>query len=703
MDLRRLLLLFVLLGLVVGGWVLIRRSPNAPVVETALDDSSARRFAERQAYPYDQLLADFKAAGVTTLLVGERTLAGLLAQGQTGLPESYPVELAVFRGHELAGQGLINGAPLVSAAEIRLDETYLVVRRNPDLAAWLEQMIAARLGPDRVRRLPLAGAATGGPGAPPVVVLGVWADRGPAEAPWQGLLGMPLGILPADVEAARRHGLRVAYSVSQRPAEEGVPLYRPASLAPLLRLPGPPGLVWIEGSEVPGYPGTIGETARLIREQGSTLVMGRNRSGKGPALPAGMASLVAALGQEAVKGYAVNYTDRVTDWVTAVKDRNIRFFIFQAFTLSLDGEQDVRTLTAALRQFVSGIEAYGFTTGAAVPAGPYSPPGWALGLMGLAAGAAVLILSCRFWVPGPDAPAWQVAGGALAAALLLAALPALVLLNPSGVQVAALLVAVTIPSLGVISAASRGLDEQVKTAALVGKVGERALDTSLRADAYLGLRLALRVALYGTAAGLLIHALLADRRFWLEVDLFRGVKVELVAPVAVFLAHWAWQRRERIRKQAGAWLDQSLRFRTVLLAAAALVALATLLLRSEYAGAEVGAVRIQAVSGLELWLREGLEQVLYARPRFKEFAVGYPALFLAAFWLRRGRRTWGLAAMAVGAVAGASVANSFSHAHVPPGLTLLRIAHGLWLGVLAGTVLIGVLHLARRGRRDVDA
>nr|PZN44564.1 MAG: hypothetical protein DIU70_02330 [Bacillota bacterium] len=281
------------------------------------------------------------------------------------------------------------------------------------------------------------------------------------------------------------------------------------------------------------------------------------------------------------------------------------------------------------------------------------------------------------------------------------------LVHPAGVQGAALLAAVTLPSLGVISAASRGLDEQIRSAALVGKLGERALDRSLRADALLGLRFSLRVALYGVAAGLLIQGLLADRRFWLEVDLFRGVKVELLAPVAVFLAYWAWQRRERLLRETREWLDRTLDFRTVALGLAGLVALALLLLRSEYAGAEVGGVRLQAVSTLELQVRALLERTLYARPRFKEFMVGYPALFLAAYLLRRGRRTWGLAGMAAGAVAAASVANTFSHAHVPPGLSLLRTAHGLWLGALVGVGLLALVHLAAaylagRLRRDTD-
>ncbi|MFO7172701.1 MAG: DUF5693 family protein [Bacillota bacterium] len=699
---RRLLLLLVLSGLAAAGWVLWVRPPNSPAVEIALDDGSARRFAARQGYPYDQLLEAFRAAGGTTLLLREKTLGDLLTQGQTGYPESFPVEVAVFRGRALAAGGAIGGPPLVPPEELSLDEVYVVVRRNPALADWLERMLAARLGAHRVRRVPVREGA----GAQ-VTVLGVHADLGPGEAPWEGLMGMPLGILPADVEAARRHGLRVAYSVSQRWRQEGTPPWRPADLEALLRLPGPPGLVWVAGIEVPGYPDRVGETARLLAEQGVTLALWRDRSGIGPALPAGMAELVSRLGNRAVKAYGVSYADRVEDWVTAVKDRNIRFFVFEAFVLSGDGEQDVRTMTGALRRFVESLQAYGFSPGPAAPAAPFRPPRWALAVMGLAAAAGALALAYRFWAPGPDAPAWQMALAALGSAALLAGVPALVLVHPAGVQGAALLAAVTLPSLGVISAASRGLDEQIRSAALVGKLGERALDRSLRADALLGLRFSLRVALYGVAAGLLIQGLLADRRFWLEVDLFRGVKVELLAPVAVFLAYWAWQRRERLLRETREWLDRTLDFRTVALGLAGLVALALLLLRSEYAGAEVGGVRLQAVSTLELQVRALLERTLYARPRFKEFMVGYPALFLAAYLLRRGRRTWGLAGMAAGAVAAASVANTFSHAHVPPGLSLLRTAHGLWLGALVGVGLLALVHLAAaylagRLRRDTD-
>ena len=46
---------------------------------------------------------------------------------------------------------------------------------------------------------------------------------------------------------------------------------------------------------------------------------------------------------------------------------------------------------------------------------------------------------------------------------------------------------------------------------------------------------------------------------------------------------------------------------------------------------------VVAVSGLELRLREILESIFLARPRFKEFIIGYPALMVMVYWYRRYR------------------------------------------------------------------
>ena len=95
-----------------------------------------------------------------------------------------------------------------------------------------------------------------------------------------------------------------------------------------------------------------------------------------------------------------------------------------------------------------------------------------------------------------------------------------------------------------------------------------------------------------------------------------------------------------------------------------------------------------APSGVELQMRQMLENLLIARPRTKEFLFGHPALMLAMALGWRGRRTWLPFAALVAAIGQASVLNTFCHFHEPLYLGLLRTVHGLWIGGLIGAAVM---------------
>lgn len=193
-------------------------------------------------------------------------------------------------------------------------------------------------------------------------------------------------------------------------------------------------------------------------------------------------------------------------------------------------------------------------------------------------------------------------------------------------------------------------------------------------------------ALAGLAvtAGLLIAALLSSGEFLLGLEAFRGVKGALLIPL--FLVAADLLKGKDLR---------SLARKPVTLGMAALgagIVLAALLylLRSGN-DAAVGA------SALERHLRESLEGVFGVRPRFKEFAVGYPLLWLAAFKDRGSRRDAAVPFLWwAGMVAPLSVVNTFCHPHVPLAVSLLRCFHGFWLGALFGAALIAVEPRLRR-------
>jgi hypothetical protein len=105
-------------------------------------------------------------------------------------------------------------------------------------------------------------------------------------------------------------------------------------------------------------------------------------------------------------------------------------------------------------------------------------------------------------------------------------------------------------------------------------------------------------------------------------------------------------------------------------------------------------------SGLEDKLRLILEKLLVARPRTKEFLVGYPLFWLALSWVKDKwlvKDHWFYSLLVLGAlVCQVSLINTFCHFHTPLWFSLLRCFHGLWVGTLVGLGLVWVLSILRR-------
>lgn len=207
-----------------------------------------------------------------------------------------------------------------------------------------------------------------------------------------------------------------------------------------------------------------------------------------------------------------------------------------------------------------------------------------------------------------------------------------------------------------------------------------------------GARLLLLFSAGSFVACVLLAAILSHPAFLVKVAGFRGVKVALLLPplVGVILhsRQSGWEGVKDLfsssgRTRAGKLLKAGL-------IGASLVAAGLILLRSGNADA--------LVSGLEERARGLLEGLLVARPRFKEFLIGHPLLFLFGTNGRSGRLRPFL--LFFGLVGQVSILNTFAHAHTPLLLSILRTGNGLLLGITFGTGLYVAVSLAKSvGRR----
>ncbi len=215
-----------------------------------------------------------------------------------------------------------------------------------------------------------------------------------------------------------------------------------------------------------------------------------------------------------------------------------------------------------------------------------------------------------------------------------------------------------------------------------------------------GAGLVARTSLITAVGGLLCAAALTQTTYLMSIEQFRGVKLAQILPViAIFLIAAAratdsyrktaesrprWQALKAGLAEVGAAVVKYWHVAVIVLVFGAL---GYMLMRSGNEPA-VGA------TDLEMRVRAVLDRLLVVRPRTKEIFLGYPALFVGIMLLLQRRRKLAWPFLAIGAVSQVSLLNTFCHMHTPLVVSLVRVFHGLWLGVLMGAVWWAVKRLA---------
>ena len=225
------------------------------------------------------------------------------------------------------------------------------------------------------------------------------------------------------------------------------------------------------------------------------------------------------------------------------------------------------------------------------------------------------------------------------------------------------------------------------------------LSAKLSKDAPLGkiiigamaiLAVSVLIALMG---GLMTAAPISSTGFMLELNIFRGVKIGQLIPIAYFalayLVYFGFKGENKAEKGLALQdvkkvLNLEIKVWMVLLGVILLGAGAYYIIRTGHS------TTIQ-VSSLEMILRNDLEDLLLARPRTKEFLIAFPAIMLMVY---STVRRWKIGAMVFG-LAGVlgmtSVVNTFEHIRTPLYLGFTRTAYSLIFGIVLGIIAIIVL------------
>ncbi len=202
-----------------------------------------------------------------------------------------------------------------------------------------------------------------------------------------------------------------------------------------------------------------------------------------------------------------------------------------------------------------------------------------------------------------------------------------------------------------------------------------------------------RAVLAALAGGALVSAALATFQFYNQVEIFRGVKVAFLLPLMMtgfyFLVTEYGSGQDLLSLLEQIWKKPLLYGHIALLMLAAAVLIV-------YIG-RTGNLPLIPVPPWEVAVRGRLEELLAVRPRFKEFLIGHPFLFLLPLikkYLPFSALRFGAILLAV--IGQITVINSFSHLHTPLAVTVLRTFHGYWLALPITAMLALMIYIINR-------
>jgi hypothetical protein len=385
----------------------------------------------------------------------------------------------------------------------------------------------------------------------------------------------------------------------------------------------------------------------------------------------GLSNLALLLGKKAVRVHCISENDMVRlnedmaldRFNLAVSERNIRALYVRLFGMK-QPEGALERGLSFISRVRENVQAEGLQVGPAsqLPGLPYSR--YLILAIGLGVLGGVLLL-CRNFLP----PGWTAAVGLVG----LLGWVGLLYVQPLLARKAfALLAAVVFPVLAVIT--------------LVREKKRTIPETLLTF---------LQMAGISFLGAVLMTGLLADKSFMLKLDQFSGVKIAHLVPLLLVPLYFFWKKhRQNLRETVRRFLKAPLLVWYALAGVFLLAVAAIYLLRT---GNEASAL----VSSGELWLRDTLDQLLFVRPRTKEFLIGHPLMVLLLYY---GYTQPRFPLLFLGIIGQISLVNTYAHLHTPLLISLLRSFHGLWLGILLGLLLIAVVRFAAGwlGRRTSD-
>ncbi len=647
------------------------------VVETVMEYGAITRLAHSEGITEEKALQLFKSKGVTTLALFDTTLEKLARSG-----EIYTITGQELLHAEKLGRLAPQWQAIVQSDKFKDSAVYIAQGKSKSAFEDVEEDISLRFGSNRINVLsqnPKILQFTGD--------LEMIKDNFSPEEQ-KGVREMDLGISSDELAAAKAAG----FMVMVRPVDYSFPYTNTAAssekqidaLFKRLDASGAKISSFVaSGQTVLGFKNDLPYVAKKLQERKITLGMveGVTQLQFSPAQ--GLTDLAKLVNYQVARTYVIDKVeqkrmsvyDAFRRWALADEERNIRINYIKTFLTPKDGKTLLDTNVDYVDQVCRSVEEKGYTLGEAGIFTPYLSNAWLIMPLIFAVVAAwVIYASLIFNLSDKRQYMFLLFGGLLCSS---------VLFIPGYYTIMRLIIglgaATMLPVLSMNLVMQRWEKNTNNDKGLLGIIRMATIQLVC-------------AVLFSLIGGAILAAILSDIRFLLEIDIYRGVKLTFLLPVVLmgilfFKSHSLWKGD---MVEAGIFK----RIKNILVQPLTLKLLLGLGVLGFFAWVFIGRsghTEGVPVPDIEMRMRLFLEKAMYARPREKEFMIGHPAFYLAAYAIyKKLPNLFYMAFVLMATIGQASLVQTFAHMRTPIIMSYIRAFDGLALGIILGIIAVAV-------------
>ncbi|MDK2815150.1 MAG: hypothetical protein PWP18_1063 [Thermoanaerobacter sp.] len=659
MNLKKILIIIIALSLIVSVLVDVNRikvENKYDTVEIVGDLKSFKDLASATGRDLTSVLSDMKSAGLIGVAVNEVTLENLQQSGEISLSLLKDVINLYLLSSNLGNEALEDYLKSLTDKEREQYGNYIVVTtKDVKIFNFLKEALTKRVPEDGLKVLEKRGSYA-------FVI----------NKPKDVFITKGLGFDESDLGLVKSLGFDVIprienfTGIKDKDIEEYVDILKKFNVKTVI----------FNGTDVLGNPEKIPYAASLFKK--NDINVGIIDVPMGKKLQEGMNKFAKFDSYKGIKVFGVSEAETqkydaseiINRWYRGMIERNVRIIYMRAKIEHFkSADYNIEQNKSMIEDMTKYIKKVGLKVGVAKPLSELHQSKLTEILISLGVIAAGLLLLQMLGIGDYVL---------ILSGLLGAILTSLVLVsrfNDLGVKAVALASSIIFPSLGI----GYFIDK-------MKEILDRKKNLSFT---YTSLKIFINSLLISFVGALSIAAIMADSKYMLKIDYFRGVKLSFVLPLLFYVLYYIvkiydandWKTfMERIKE----FLNIDIKvWHLVAIVIAGIIGIIYI--------SRTGNEPIVKPTELELKFRDFLEHTLVARPRTKEFLIGDPAIILAIYAAFKNSKGWAFIMGIFASIGILSIVNTFSHIGSVLPIAIERTVIGWVLGALIGMIAVFIV------------